>query len=117
MNIFSWRGRINRSKYFGRYFFLSIAQYTIYKIIQSSQGLSRPIVTLVVLGFTIFWYLMIVTTIKRLHDINRSGYHVFYSLVPFYNVYLSLLHVFKRGDTGTNHFGEDPLQDEDSFYM
>jgi hypothetical protein len=48
--------------------------------------------------------------VKRLHDLDRSGAHYWLLLVPLYNIYLALLLLFKKGTTGPNRFGPDPLQ-------
>ena len=34
---------------------------------------------------------------KRLHDLGRSGAHYFLLLLPFYNLYLSLQLLFRKG--------------------
>jgi uncharacterized membrane protein YhaH (DUF805 family) len=47
--------------------------------------------------------------VKRLHDLGRSGWEYFLFLLPFYNIYLGLLLLFKRGSDGDNKYGPDPL--------
>ena len=47
--------------------------------------------------------------VKRLHDLDRPGTHYWYLLIPFYNIYLGLLLLFKRGTSGCNQYGDDPL--------
>jgi uncharacterized membrane protein YhaH (DUF805 family) len=39
--------------------------------------------------------------VRRMHDIEKSGW---YSLIPFYNFYLSCI----EGTKGDNKYGEDP---------
>ena len=46
---------------------------------------------------------------RRLHDFNKSGWWSILTLVPFLNVILALVLIFKKGQTGENHYGEDPL--------
>ena len=46
--------------------------------------------------------------VRRLHDIDRSGWHYWLFLVPIYNLYLSVIVFFKKGTTGPNQFGNDP---------
>ena len=48
-------------------------------------------------------------TVKRLHDLDRPGAHYWLLLIPFYNIYLTLLLHFKKGTHGPNHYGPDPL--------
>jgi uncharacterized membrane protein YhaH (DUF805 family) len=52
---------------------------------------------------------MAFAVVKRLHDLNRLGTQYWYLLIPFYNLYLSLLLLFKRGTSGPNQYGDDPL--------
>jgi uncharacterized membrane protein YhaH (DUF805 family) len=48
-------------------------------------------------------------TIKRLHDLNRPGWHWLLFMIPLYNIYLAILLLFKKGTDGSNDFGSDPL--------
>src|SRR5919202_2724167 len=47
--------------------------------------------------------------VKRLHDLERPGAHYWLLLIPFYNIYLALVLLFKRGTTGPNRYGDEPL--------
>lgn len=47
--------------------------------------------------------------IQRLHDLNRSGIHIFLFMVPIYNIYLKFLILFGKGTNGPNKYGKDPL--------
>ena len=48
-------------------------------------------------------------TVKRLHDLDRPGSHYWLLLIPFYNIYLTLVLHFKKGTEGPNTYGPDPL--------
>jgi uncharacterized membrane protein YhaH (DUF805 family) len=48
--------------------------------------------------------------VKRLHDLGRPGTHYWLMLVPFYNLYLAWVLLFKKGTTGPNQYGNDPLE-------
>jgi len=48
-------------------------------------------------------------TIKRLHDLDRPGSHYWLLLIPFFNIYLTLVLHFKKGTEGPNSYGPDPL--------
>ena len=47
---------------------------------------------------------------RRLHDINKSGWWQLLSLVPFIGGLILLYWYIKKGDTGPNQYGPDPLQ-------
>lgn len=52
----------------------------------------------------------IAVALKRLHDLGRPNWHLSLFLIPFYNVYLGFVLVFKSGTIGANAYGADPLQ-------
>lgn len=60
-------------------------------------------------GFAIVWLLLLIPALwifyaqgaKRCHDMNNSGW---YQLIPFYALWM----IFKKGDTGSNNYGDDP---------
>ncbi len=48
-------------------------------------------------------------TVRRFHDLGRSGWYILGNLVPFYNIYLNLMLLFKKGDACKNKYGR-PLE-------
>ena len=52
--------------------------------------------------------------IKRLHDNNKSGWFLLWTLVPilgqFFALYIFITNWFLRGTIGTNDFGADPVE-------
>ena len=46
--------------------------------------------------------------VRRLHDINASGWWYLLILIPLVNVVLVLFLLFKQGMAGANRFGPDP---------
>tara|TARA_Y100000816_G_scaffold208578_1_gene154365 strand:- start:36 stop:422 length:387 start_codon:yes stop_codon:yes gene_type:complete len=49
-------------------------------------------------------------TIRRLHDINKSGGLILISLIPFIGSLLLLLMLILEGTKGKNRFGKNPLK-------
>ena len=47
-------------------------------------------------------------TIRRLHDVNKSGWHFFNILKPIVGIIWLLVLLFKAGDKGDNKYGPDP---------
>ena len=45
--------------------------------------------------------------VRRLHDINKSGWWILLSLIPLANLWILTLFFFK-GDSGNNNFGQSP---------
>ena len=52
--------------------------------------------------------------IKRLHDNNKSGWFLLWTLVPIlgqlFALYIFITNWFLRGTIGTNDFGADPVE-------
>jgi uncharacterized membrane protein YhaH (DUF805 family) len=46
--------------------------------------------------------------VQRLHDLGKPGRYVWLFLVPFYNIYFSLVLCFARGSNQTNEYGPVP---------
>ncbi len=104
-NIFKFNGRISRLEYFGIFVVVNIVAIIVDYLSQ------RPSPGLVLFAtiFIICIWLWICTTIKRFHDLGRSGYEAFTLLIPLYNIYPGLILLFKKGTIGANTYGEDPL--------
>jgi len=47
-------------------------------------------------------------TVRRLHDIDRSGWWFFIILVPILGFFVFLYFMFKQGDAEDNRFGPNP---------
>ena len=50
-----------------------------------------------------------IVVVRRLHDLDKSGWWIWLFLVPLFNIYLGALLFFKKGTEGPNRFGMDPL--------
>jgi uncharacterized membrane protein YhaH (DUF805 family) len=51
----------------------------------------------------------VTVTVRRLHDLDLGGAHWFLLLIPFANLALALVLLFRPGTKGPNSFGPDPL--------
>lgn len=51
----------------------------------------------------------IAIAIRRLHDLDRSGWWVFLNLIPLIGAIVLLVWFCSRGTVGANRFGPDPL--------
>ena len=47
--------------------------------------------------------------VRRMHDIERSGWWVLINLIPLVGVIIYLVWACQKGTSGTNRFGADPL--------
>jgi|APEBP8051073178_1049388.scaffolds.fasta_scaffold00085_23 uncharacterized membrane protein YhaH (DUF805 family) len=51
-------------------------------------------------------------TVRRLHDTGRSGWWFWILLIPLIGWLLMLYWMIKSGDSGTNAFGPDPIEEQ-----
>lgn len=107
-NLFSYKGRINRSKYLLFLFGLSIISFTVSVILEMGDNIAVTIIAIIL--SIVLSVKTICVEIERLHDIERPGIHVLLLLIPFYNIYLKLVLLFKKGTEGSNEYGKDPLE-------
>jgi uncharacterized membrane protein YhaH (DUF805 family) len=49
-------------------------------------------------------------SVRRLHDIDRSGWWLLLFFIPLFGMIVLLVWAFNRGTQGANRFGDDPLQ-------
>jgi len=113
---FSTKKRLNRLRYFKR----TLALGLIFLGISLSLGMLSPDtsaeeVSLVgLLLYLVIAAAILVSTImlsiRRLHDINMSGWLVLLSLIPFVDAIFQLFLLFKKGTDGDNDYGPDPLK-------
>jgi len=107
---FSWQGRLNRRPYFFRGLALGLPTCLLYELPKAWGVELGPAVTLssslIMLAAAV---LAIFQTIKRWHDLDRSGWHTLLMLLPLFNFLVGLFLTFKKGTAGANRFGEDLL--------
>lgn len=112
---FSSKGRLNRQRYIFAALGVGFAQIVIQLILMSvifaAEGGGAK---LVFLPFFIFIVAIIwsycVLAIKRLHDINKSGCYLLWSLVPIAGPILMLYWtLIEKGTAGDNEYGADLL--------
>ena len=106
-NYFSFEGRVNRIKYFFITLICELLCLPVKIIPEFTQNEMLQLQYGIVLILAII--VSICVTVQRLHDIDRPGIHFFLLLIPFYNIYLGLVLLFKKGTNGPNLYGDDPL--------
>lgn len=108
---FSMQGRYNRATYFWSQFCILVLVYGA----TFSAGFARLLPT--GQSATAIWYAILfvgnalsaLQIVKRLHDLDRPGTHYWLLLIPLYDLYLVLILLFKKGASGPNRYGSDPL--------
>jgi uncharacterized membrane protein YhaH (DUF805 family) len=117
----SFRGRINRAKYWRIKIGLFFANFFYHIWVATQFGhssLHQPptktgewilIGGLVCVTLISFW-VSIATDVKRFHDLDKSGRWVWIVLIPVVGMAWLLIECgFQPGTAGPNRFGPDPL--------
>lgn len=109
--LFTTRGRIDRKTYWTASVFIWTSFYILFNLLAlvfsyTATWLIYPI---------LFWAL-IATATKRLHDSNRTGFWIWFVLIPVLGPLLLIyLLGFKRGNVSSNRFGTAPNSAPDYF--
>ena len=110
-NLFSFKGRASRREYIIRTILLPLFFIIIdlnLKYLDNTKSWFFLITACLFL--IVIWILMLQyfpLAVRRLHDLNLSGFCVIVSFVPF-GLLLMLLLIFKKGTEGVNDYGEPP---------
>lgn len=114
---FSFNGRIRRIEYFlscllggavtAIAFWLGVGT----SLIGASQNSGSGFGIGVLIGFSALiggiWF-TIAQDVKRLHDVDKSGWLIILLLIPIVNFILGLYMLFADGTVGPNRYGNDP---------
>jgi len=108
-----FRGRINRRSYIVGYLASGMIYFLILlaanSLIHINTNLAAIVgVLLVLLAFVVAVLFWISLTIRRFHDIDKSGYYILWLFVPFINIYYWLVLLFEQGTVGPNRYGPPP---------
>ena len=100
--IFTTEGRLNRWAYFLQG--LKVFGLAIVGGILTQFIIGIPILIAAVVGG---WMI----GIRRMHDLNKSGWWLLINLIPYVNMVFSLYIIFAPGTKGDNQYGADPLME------
>lgn len=120
----SFSGRLNRKPYIIRslivYVVMSVLLATVdvmfedelsfdeFGMLTTTPGTAELIFTFIICIVGIVFMLSL--NVRRLHDLNRTGWLVLLGCIPVANFALSIYVLFFKGTEGGNYYGPDPLQ-------
>lgn len=111
---FTSKGRLNRKSYIYRSLFLSLVLCVVQGVLTFATNTIDALELLfavVAFGFSLFSFVSnIMMDVRRLHDLDLSGWWMLLMLVPLVNIFFALYMLFFKGTDGPNQYGEDPLQ-------
>ena len=100
--LFSFRGRINRKKWWLSHLLIGVATILIFVICPKIN--STAVSTLLLLYFIFAGWIGLAVNVKRWHDLDKSGWSELIRVMAFFEL------GFHRGTHGPNRFGPDPLE-------
>jgi len=110
-NLFTFKGKASRKEYVSRIIFIMLLFFInalIDEYINKNKSwffLVLGCCCLFLIYISIFQYFPL--AVRRLHDLNASGWFVLISFIPFGQLLILWL-MFKKGTDGVNDYGEPP---------
>lgn len=113
-SLFTFDGRIGRQDFLIVQVGLMFCQFIAMTIISMANDLSSSILGILSLisipFFLVLFWISLAAMIKRWHDVDKSGFWCFITLVPIVGVFYAVFkNFFVKGTDGSNRFGKDPL--------
>ncbi|AVW92837.1 DUF805 domain-containing protein [Celeribacter baekdonensis] len=110
----TFSGRASRSEYWYFTLFTLLAAFgTLALDIVLASNLGLPPIFYTVASIAIILPSLSVL-VRRLHDVNKSGWWYFIGFVPLVGVLLILYWAVSKGTSGPNRFGPDPITGEEA---
>lgn len=98
-------GRAARSEYWFFVLFIFLGQFAI-----GFVSAIIPILAILSLIFALGTFIPSITVgVRRLHDINKSGWWLLLAFIPAIGVIILIIFFILAGSEGPNDFGDDPL--------
>ncbi len=112
-NYANFSGRARRSEYwyfilFNIILFVPLYIIVIFGAANENDGVTMlgfSLMALIFIGLFIPWLAVVV---RRLHDINKSGWNYFVRLIPIVGPIILLVWLCTEGSAFRNNYGEDP---------
>ncbi|MXV38462.1 DUF805 domain-containing protein [Flavobacteriaceae bacterium Ap0902] len=92
---------------YGIWFIQYLEEHPNDSVAAQSFVIISSVIYLLVVVMLVF---LLIQMVKRVHDVNRSGWNV---LIPLYNLYL----VFSPGDKIDNDYGVNPVEDKTPYFI
>ena len=109
---FTFTGRYNRSRYFFSMLALSLGLGGLsgfLAVFLQAVNLDYLGIAIYILVIPLIFIGQISIGIRRLHDLDLSGWWYLLSFLLFINIFFGIYLLFFKGTAGDNRFGSDPL--------
>ena len=112
--LFNHKGRQPRFKFFTTNIILGMTAYLCAAIIIEIPYDLSVLMAFLTLALVFVMLMSIIATvingIKRLHDLNQSGWLYIIAMIPYIGSLFGLFLLFWKGTTGKNDYGSDQLK-------
>ena len=105
--IFTTEGRLNRWPYFVKSFLMGLVGGFVATVLLIIPIIGPLISFVIGIAMAVGGWMLI---IRRLHDLNKSGWFSLLLFVPIIDFFFGLYLLFVKGTDGPNEYGPDPLQ-------
>src|SRR5262245_18484351 len=112
---FTFAGRAPRSEYwfFYLFFLICVIAGAVFDVLLGTATFDEDgdfeAGILAIVAVLILFFPQLSVSVRRLHDIGRSGWWLWLSLIPFVGPLVLLVWNCSRGTEGENRFGPNPL--------
>ena len=103
----SYKGRLDRKTYIIRGFYLSAANAIIWLLSSIILTVFKLDGAILLLLFLVCLVPGLMLSIRRLHDVDKSGWYNLLNIVPIANFYVLYLLLVEKGTPGPNRFGTE----------
>ena len=107
---FTIKGRASRSEYW----FLQLLTTPLYLILFATENSysDGAIIFGAIAGIIVLLLVIpvLTVTVRRFHDINKSGWFILLNFIPFIGWIIVLVMLIEKGTEGKNRFGDYPLK-------
>ena len=100
--IFTMKGRLNRWRYVTK----SLKIMAMMFVAGIVSAIASPVGGIM---FLALFFGGLAISVRRLHDLNKSGWWMLISFIPYVDVIFALYLLFAKGTDGPNQYGDDPL--------
>lgn len=109
-NYATFSGRARRKEYWMFSLFNCIVWLILYGLMLASESSLITGISVLYIFATFIPSLSVI--VRRLHDIERSGWFYFISFIPVVGPIIVLVWLCKEGTTGANRYGADPKAEQ-----
>jgi uncharacterized membrane protein YhaH (DUF805 family) len=106
---FTIKGRASRSEYWWFHLMWVICYFILFLTADQTSQFTYALYWMTIGVLVISFIPLFTASIRRLHDCNKSGAYLFFSLIPFIGSFIVIFMLIPEGTKGQNRFGKNPL--------